>query len=86
VATLPQILSARLRAALSAEGLRMRNWSLPGEWVFAIYTADDTYVGQVKLTPEEPRLSIPSQGPCAPSLRERQRLESLCRTFAKETA
>jgi len=84
MANLDPNLTQRLRAAVRAEGLRFRNWSIPGEWMFSIYTLDDSYVGCVQLHVESQSLRLDQ--PSKVCKRERLILESLCRTFAREAA
>jgi hypothetical protein len=58
MATLNADLAARLRAALKAQNLTMRNWSAPGDWCFAIYASGDEYVGTVRLDADACHLSV----------------------------
>lgn len=37
----------RVHVAATSMGLRVRDWSFPGEQAFAVYSADDTFMGVV---------------------------------------
>jgi len=71
---------ARLFRAVKACELRLRNWSSPGEWLFAIYTRDDSYLGCVRLGDDD-ALRIDNPSKCA--RKERLVLEALCREHAR---
>ena len=71
----------RLFRAVKACELRLRNWSTPDEWVFAIYEIDDTYVGCVRLH-DDGELRI-HEGTYKNARKERVRLEGLCREHAR---
>lgn len=73
-------ITSRLRDALRAHDLRMRNWSGPGDWMFAIY-ADygESYQGCVRLA-DDGKLR-PDPGRYGLCKRELAVLEGLCKTF-----
>lgn len=70
--------AARVLSALKANELRLRNWSGPDKWLFAIYDQGDSYLGCVVLRTDD---TLVIDDPTKVARRERMRLESLCRTF-----
>lgn len=71
---------ARLFRAVKACDLRLRNWSSPGEWVFAIYDRGDSYLGCVQLHDDG---SLRICDATRTARKERQLLEGLCREHTR---
>lgn len=91
MSVLDAAVASRMRAACRERDLCHRNWSNPGDWMFAIYTLDDSFVGTVRvvLEPDQPcraTMRVDERRICGPTKRERATLESLCAEFNRRGA